>query len=82
MSTIKIADLHFSGSDLLQDNESYLNELDNLSLDASQIQGGLTPVPVVSIVTATVITAISVVTRIAKEINEIVNPCPPPPCEF
>jgi hypothetical protein len=40
MSTIKIADLQVSGSDLFADNESYLAELDESSLLTTQIQGG------------------------------------------
>jgi hypothetical protein len=44
MSKIKIADLQLSGSDLFVDNESYLTELNDSSLQATQIQGGGTPV--------------------------------------
>jgi hypothetical protein len=40
MSKIEIADLQVSGSDLFADRESYLNELDESSLIAGQIQGG------------------------------------------
>jgi hypothetical protein len=40
MATIRILDLHVSGSDLFADNESYLNELDDSSLVTTQIQGG------------------------------------------
>ncbi|PSB02211.1 hypothetical protein [Merismopedia glauca] len=76
MSTINIADLQVSGSDLFADSESYLNELDDSSFAASQIQGGFTPVPV-----ATAIILFSAATRIAKEIMTPDCPPPPPFCE-
>jgi hypothetical protein len=78
MSTINIADLQASGSDLFADNESYLNELDDSSLLITQVQGG-TGISCATFSVATVITAISVATRIIKEIMEPECP-PPPPC--
>ncbi|MBW4619990.1 MAG: hypothetical protein KME17_11625 [Cyanosarcina radialis HA8281-LM2] len=78
MSNIEIADLQVSGSDLFVDDESYLTELDHSSLLASQIQGGsLASIVVVTVVT---FTAVSIATRISREILE--PDCPPPPPPF
>ncbi|MEG4183601.1 hypothetical protein QUA32_17730 [Microcoleus sp. Pol14D6] len=41
MATIKISDLHPTGSDLFQDSENYLNELTDDELDLTH--GGFSP---------------------------------------
>jgi hypothetical protein len=41
MSTIKISDLHPTGSELFSDSESYMNELSNSEFET--IAGGITP---------------------------------------
>jgi hypothetical protein len=81
MSTIKIADLQFSGADLFADSESYLNELDDSALLANQIKGGTSdPIIGSAMVVASIITLISAATRAAKEILQPECP-PPPPCQ-
>lgn len=52
MPTIKIADLQISGADLFADSESYLNELDDSALLATQIKGGSPPVVVTAVASA------------------------------
>jgi hypothetical protein len=49
MATIKINEIHFIGSDLLYDSESYLDELSDAN--TSEVTGGASPV-VISAATA------------------------------
>lgn len=60
MSTIKIADLSNSGSNLFRDDEIYLNELEDSFFVVDRIKGGIIPFSIISSFPVTATPAITV----------------------